>query len=80
MHLQQGTRAVAAPLRATAFVIGMAVAGLSALPLFLAAVYRQCDEMQGYLFSPPLPPAAVAAMLRVQAHPFSTEPCHEAAA
>ncbi|MES2757056.1 MAG: porin [Pseudomonadota bacterium] len=29
MHLQQGTKAVAAPLRATAFVIGMACAGLA---------------------------------------------------
>jgi EAL domain-containing protein (putative c-di-GMP-specific phosphodiesterase class I) len=31
---------------------------------------KDCDEMQGYLFSPPLPPAAVAALLLAQGpHP-----------
>ncbi|MES2757054.1 MAG: EAL domain-containing protein [Pseudomonadota bacterium] len=41
---------------------------------------NECDEMQGYLFSRPLPPDAVAAMLRAQAHQISEEPCHDAAA
>jgi EAL domain-containing protein (putative c-di-GMP-specific phosphodiesterase class I) len=38
---------------------------------------NDCDEMQGYLFSRPLPPDEVAAMLRAQAlslaTPFETE-------
>jgi diguanylate cyclase (GGDEF)-like protein/PAS domain S-box-containing protein len=38
---------------------------------------NDCDEMQGYLFSPPLPPDEVAAMLRAQARalaaPIETE-------
>ncbi|WLI91748.1 EAL domain-containing protein [Massilia sp. R2A-15] len=44
---------------------------------------NDCDEMQGYLFSPPLPPEQVAAMLRAQALSIETtidKECHDVAA
>ena len=44
---------------------------------------NDCDEMQGYLFSPPLPPEQVAAMLRAQALSIAStnqKECHDVAA
>ena len=41
---------------------------------------NDCDEMQGYLFSRPLPAEAVAAMLRAQASNSPNDLCHDATA
>jgi EAL domain-containing protein (putative c-di-GMP-specific phosphodiesterase class I) len=44
---------------------------------------NDCDEMQGYLFSPPIPPEQVAAMLSAQALSIATtfdKECHDVAA